>query len=90
MYITLRICQPDLLKKIYYRQLIKTRSGLKVNEGKTEIGLFSRTNMPPVLIKISNQEVETKNQINVLGIIFDSNLQWVPQVTSTLKNYSFK
>ena len=51
----------------------------------TEICLFSRTNIPPVFIKISNQEVETKNQINVLGIIFDSNLQWGPQVTSTLK-----
>ena len=61
------------------------QSGLKVNEAKTEICLFSRTNMPPVLIKISNQEVETKNQINVLGIIFDSNLKWGPQVTSTLK-----
>ena len=62
-----------------------TKSGLKVNEAKTEICLFSRTNMPPVFIKISNQEVESKNQINVLGIIFDSNLQWGPQVTSTLK-----
>ena len=29
--------------------------------------------------------ISTKSQMNVLGIIFDTGLQWGPQITSTLK-----
>ena len=33
---------------------------------------------------INKQMIETRNQISVLGIVFDSRLQWGPQVTNTL------
>ena len=65
-----------------------TSSGLKVNEAKTEICLFSRSNVEPVEISVSGQEVQSKTQINVLGIIFDSKLQWGPQIASALKKSS--
>ena len=42
-----------------------TSSGLKVNEAKTEICLFSRSNMEPVKISISGQEVQSKSQIKL-------------------------
>ena len=37
---------------------------------------------------VSGQEVQSKLQINVLGIIFDSKLQWGPQIASALKKSS--
>ena len=61
-----------------------TKSGLQVNEAKTEICLFTRTNIEPIVIKVSGQDITSKGQMNVLGVIFDSKLQWGPQVTSTL------
>jgi hypothetical protein len=56
------------------------KSGLVVNEAKTELCLFHRNNVAPITIKINNCNVKSKKVINALGILFDSKLSWAPQV----------
>ena len=51
-------------------------SGLKVNDGKTETCLFYRKDTPALTLTINNANVITKNEINVLGVTFDSKLTW--------------
>jgi hypothetical protein len=48
------------------------QSGLKINEDKTEICLFSRLDVQPVRVNINNKFVNTSDTINVLGVLFDS------------------
>jgi hypothetical protein len=60
-------------------------SGLKVNESKTELCLFHRKDTQPVQINLSNILVRSKPSINVLGVIFDSKLQWVEQVSKAVR-----
>ena len=60
-------------------------SGLKVNESKTELCIFHRTNNTEGRLIVDNETIESKNEINVLGITFDSKLQWIPQVSRAIK-----
>ena len=60
------------------------KSGLKVNESKTEICLFHRNDSTPIQININNTIINSKPHINVLGVTFDSKLQWHEQVASTI------
>ena len=59
-------------------------SGLKVNEEKTKICIFSRLDTTPVVMNINRNLVQTKKEMNVLGITFDSKLQWNTQVINTI------
>jgi hypothetical protein len=59
-------------------------SGLKVNESKTEICLFHRMDYPPIVIKIGDSTIKTSKSMNVLGVIFDSKLQWSLQVANSI------
>ena len=63
-------------------------SGLKVNDQKTELCLFSKLDTLPVTLSINGFDITSKNQINVLGVIFDSKLQWQPQVENSIKKAS--
>ena len=56
-------------------------SGLKVNESKTELCLFSRTTMPNITISINGVNVQSKQSMNVLGVQFDAQLNWSDQVS---------
>ena len=60
------------------------KSGLKVNEEKTELCLFHRMDKDPVQIRISNTIITSKPNINVLGISFDSKLQWHFQIAKAV------
>ncbi len=61
------------------------KSGLKVNDEKTDICLFSKNNHAPLSLKLNNVNIVTKQQINVLGVIFDSKLNWSSHVESCIK-----
>ena len=72
-------------------QLITTwlkHSGLKVNEGKTEMCLFHRKDNPPVTIIFSNKNLTSKSYMNVLGVTFDSKLNWQIHVQNAVKKAS--
>ena len=60
------------------------QSGLKVNDSKTELCLFHRKSNPLIEIIINNITIKSKHAINVLGIEFDSKLQWNTHVSKTI------
>ena len=60
------------------------KSGLKVNEKKTELCVFHRIENTEGSILVDDNLVRSKNEINVLGITFDSKLQWIPQVSRAI------
>ena len=61
------------------------KSGMKVNESKTELCLFHRGDSGPITVNINGNEVTSKKTINILGVIFDSKLQWSDQVAHSIK-----
>jgi len=66
------------LKKKWLKYL-----GLQVNESKTEMCIFHGNTDGSLLI--DNVLISSKNDINVLGITFDSKLQWSSQVSRVIK-----
>ena len=61
------------------------KSGLRVNAAKTELCLFHKNDTPPIALKISELTLTSKPFMNVLGVIFDTKLQWAPQVNQSFK-----
>ena len=61
-----------------------TNSGLKVNESKTEICLFYRKDTPQIEINLNNNTITSKDSMNVLGITFDSKLNWAKNVANQI------
>jgi hypothetical protein len=62
-----------------------TDSGLKVNVEKTEIVIFHKTDTAMSSLELNEVEIHTKKQISVLGVIFDSKLEWSLQVESSVR-----
>jgi hypothetical protein len=65
-------------------------SGLKVNEGKTEIAIFNKHNCTPTNVLINGTTVRTKDTIKVLGITMDTTLTWYEQVNNAVNNVQSK
>ena len=61
-----------------------TNSGMKVNDGKTELCLFHRKDQPPVTITVNNQILKSKPHMNVLGVTFNSKLNWQEHISKTV------
>ena len=61
-----------------------TQSGLKVNQTKTEICSFYKNDTSPVTVKIGEASIISKKSINILGVIFDSNLKWSEHINSAI------
>ena len=61
------------------------QSGLVVNQSKAEIRLFHKRDSRPVSIKLGLGSIITQTVINVLGVIFDSKLQWSNQVANCIQ-----
>ena len=59
-------------------------SGLVVNDEKTEFCLFFKRDHPNIEMTINNKQIRSKQSINVLGVEFDSKLQWGPQVAQVI------
>ncbi len=60
-------------------------SGLKVNESTTELCLFHRKDCLKITIRLNSKTVYSNTSMNVLGITFDSKLQWSQQVAYVVK-----
>ena len=50
--------------------------GLVVNESKTEICLFHKHDQQKIHLKIGDTAISSKSFMNVLGVTFDSKLNW--------------
>ena len=46
--------------------------------------VFHRLDQPRISINLFNSVIRSKNTMNVLGVIFDSKLQWSAQVSNTI------
>ena len=60
-----------------------TKSGMVVNEAKTDLCLFSRYDCPPVILNVNGKYIISKKVINILGVSFDSKLQWCSHIAAT-------
>jgi hypothetical protein len=58
--------------------------GLKVNNEKTDMCLFYKHDTTPVFIKVGDLSIRSKKEINVLGVTFDSKLQWSNHVANAI------
>ena len=61
-----------------------TQNGMKVNTTKTEFCIFSTKDVTQKTVLISGVTISSKPVINVLGVIFDSKLNWHSQITNTI------
>ena len=57
-------------------------SGLKVNESKTELVLFYRKDCRQISLILNGTPIESSSSMNVLGVIFDSRMQWAEHLAS--------
>jgi hypothetical protein len=62
-----------------------TNSGLKINENKTELCLFYRKDTNPIKIILNDVIIMSKTSINVLGVSFDSKMNWSNQISQTIQ-----
>ena len=60
------------------------KSGLVVNDAKTDLCLFYKKETQQVSINLGMNMITSKNVINVLGVTFDSRLQWSEHVSKTI------
>ena len=82
-------CMTALIKDLEKDLEIMTKwlrdSGLKVNEEKTELCLFHRYDHHPIFISLNGKKIQSQNKMNVLGVTFDSKLQWGDHISQTIK-----
>ena len=61
-----------------------SHSGMKVNEQKTDLCLFYKGDTTPIEINLNNKVIKSNKIINVLGVIFDSKLQWADHIAQAI------
>ena len=61
------------------------RSWIKVNKNKNKLCIFHRNNNTDGSLITEDTMLTLRNEMNVLGITFDSKLQWNPQISHTKK-----
>ena len=65
------------------------KSGLQVNDEKTEICLFHYQYQGNIIVEVKFElngiNIVSKPNMNVLGVIFDSKLNWNDQVATVIK-----
>jgi hypothetical protein len=59
-------------------------SGLVDNQNKTELCLFYKRDVSSITITLGDAQIKSKQELNVLVVIFDSRLQWSNHVNSVL------
>jgi hypothetical protein len=78
----------DLIKDMEQELEMLTKwlrdSGLKVNDDKTEVVLFYRKNCRPISLTLKGTQLVSRSSMNVLGMVFDSRLQWAQQVVNSV------
>ena len=60
-------------------------SGMKVNESKTDLCLFYKGDSTPISLNLYGKTIVSNKTMNVLGVIFDSKMQWSNQVAHAIK-----
>lgn len=64
-----------------------TSSGMKINAEKTEFVIFGdKDRFQQETLEINKVKVESKREMKVLGLVFDSRLKWTTQIEKAIKN----
>jgi len=74
----------ELEKKIKEATDWLTASGMKVNITKTEFAVFHKSLSCTGRIRIGVESIEAKQDMGVLGIVFDNRLEWTKQVDKSI------
>jgi hypothetical protein len=74
----------DLEEKLIRAEQWLSGSGLKVNASKTELVIFHKHDSARGSIYLSQIQIESKAEMKVLGIVFDSRLEWSAQVEKSI------
>jgi hypothetical protein len=61
------------------------KSGLCVNEQKTEVCIFNQNDVGQHKIELNGVSVAVKRQMKVLGLVFYTKLTWYPQVMTAIE-----
>ena len=61
-----------------------SESGMQVNSKKTDFCIFHRHDIPPTKITLLNETILSKKNIKILGVTFDSKLNWATHVNNTI------
>ena len=56
-----------------------------LNESKTDLCLFYRGDTTPITVTLYGQIIKSNKSINILGVIFDSKLQWSEHISHSIK-----
>ena len=59
-------------------------SGLSVNENKTEVCVFYHRPTTNIEIVLNDVSIKSQNCMNVLGVLFDSTLNWSSHISQTI------
>ena len=51
---------------------------------KTEICLFYKQDIAAVNLRLGDMSIHSKKEINVLGVLFDSKLQWYAHISKVI------
>jgi len=78
---SLRKCKETTEKAILWFK----KSGLCVNEQKTEICVFNKNDVGSHRVELNGLNVEVNKQIKVLGLIFDTKLTWFSQAMTAIE-----
>ena len=78
---SLELLMVDMKKSLEAITKWLRQSGLKVNQAKTDLCLFFKRDCRPIEIIIDNCVLTSSKVINVLGVLFDTKLQWTEHVT---------
>ena len=65
-----------------------TKSGMKVNEARTDLCLFHSRDSAPIIVKFNAVSIVSSKKINVLGVIFDQKLQWSDHIANCIQKSS--
>jgi hypothetical protein len=62
-----------------------TKSGMVINENKTEFTYFTNKKNKNENIQMNGQEIKSRRTMKVLGINFDNNMSWTTQTDKAIK-----
>ena len=80
----IEMAKNQLITKLQIATTWLTDSGLKVNDSKTELCKFHKNDTTQVEIVLNNVIIKSKNTMNVLGVEFDSKLNWNPHINKAI------
>ena len=55
-----------------------------MHKDKTEVCLFHKNDPPKITIRLQNVSIQSKKEMNVLGVIFDCKLNWNTHIASAI------